>query len=141
MKPHSTQYVVFGPSIQFCFGPDPPYPLPFPPFSSSPPFLVLAAIPYFSGGAKHPYRALSRSMLFLSSCTCFQPCMVLHKTTQYGSTCCFIQQVKNNVDILHIGGFARIILSCSSAIEQIRNLNLPSIDSGAEESTIYFVFK
>jgi hypothetical protein len=47
-------------------------------------------------------------MLFLSSCTCFQPCMVLHKTTQHGSTCSFIHQFKNNVDILHIGGSARM---------------------------------
>jgi hypothetical protein len=77
-------------------------------------------------------------MLFLSSCTCFQPCMVLHKTTQHGSTCSFIHQFKNNVDILHIGGSARMnysraLLCCDW------NLNLPSIDSGAEESTIYFL--
>jgi hypothetical protein len=31
--------------------------------------------------------------------------MVRHKTTQHGSTCSFIQQFRNNVDILHIGGF------------------------------------
>jgi len=47
-------------------------------------------------------------MLFLSSCTCFQPCMVLHKTTQHRSTCSFIQQFKNTVDILRIGGSARM---------------------------------
>jgi hypothetical protein len=68
--------------------------------------------------------------------------MVLHKTTQqHGSTCCFIQQFKNNVDILHLLEVLHELLSCSAAIEQIRNLNLPSIDSGAEESTIYFLFK
>ncbi len=33
------------------------------------------------------------------------------------------------------------LVLCSAAIEQIRNLNLPSIDSGAEESTIYFLLQ
>ncbi len=120
MKAHSTQYVFLGPIHSILFWP-PPALDPFLPTSFSSVFFFSAFFFFllffcwppsanFEGALNTLYRALSGACFFLSSCTCFQPCMVLRKTTQHGSTRSF-QKFKNNVDILHIEGSARITLS------------------------------
>ncbi len=150
MKLHSTQYVFFGPSIQIFLAPTCTRPLPtyiissvfF--FSSFFVFLLFFCwppSPTFEGVLNTSYRALSGA--------CFS-CLLAHVF----SPAWFC--IKPRSTVLHVLLFTNLrtmsiffilevlrewitLVLCSAAIEQIRNLNLPSIDSGAEESTIYFL--